>query len=362
MDVPPQEGPQEEEVAMAIRQRNGRYQIDVTYKGKRRFATADDPDTARAEEARLTTELYAEVGKEAGGDKSPAWTLEFTFERVTKMVWEGSRSEAKNASIVKDILAFIPGVTPITAITTTTVDRYKEHLKERGNVASSVNRKLAVLSKALSYAAQRPEDSHLVKKPAVDLHEVNDGRIRWLEQHEEDTILSLLAQEGHLEALEAIIILLDTGLRCGELLALTGRDIDLPGKVLTCWVNKTDKPRTIPLTKRVLAILKERVKVTLGGLPLFALSYDALAGRWGWLRTKMKMDRDEDFVLHALRHTFATRLVRAGVDLYRVKTLLGHRKIETTERYAHLAPRDLADAVSVLEPKAPMVATEGGIK
>ncbi len=333
---------------MAIRQRNGRWQIDVTLKGVRRFATADSLDQAKAEEARLTVALYAAT-KEA--TKEPkAWTLEFTFQRVTKMVWEGTRSETKNASLVKDILQFIPGDTPITSITTGTVDRYKEHLKERGNVASSVNRKLAVLGKALSYAAQRSEDSGLTKKPEVELEEVNDGRIRWLEQHEEDRALSLLAQEGHLEALEAIITLLDTGLRCGELLALTGRDIDLPAKVLTCWVNKTDKPRTIPLTKRVQAIIKTRLIKAQSGV-LFDITYDALAGRWNWLREKMKLAEDEDFVLHALRHTFATRLVKAGVDLYRVKTLLGHRKIETTERYAHLAPKDLADAVAFLEPQ-----------
>ena len=51
---------------------------------------------------------------------------------------------------------------------------------------------------------------------------------------------------------------------------------------------------------------------------------------------------------HDLRHDFASRLVMGGVDLYRVKELLAHGSIAMTERYAHLAPEALAEAVEVL--------------
>jgi site-specific recombinase XerC len=51
---------------------------------------------------------------------------------------------------------------------------------------------------------------------------------------------------------------------------------------------------------------------------------------------------------HDLRHTFASRLVMSGVDVYRVKQLLGHGSVVTTERYAHLSARHLAAAVEKL--------------
>ena len=50
-----------------------------------------------------------------------------------------------------------------------------------------------------------------------------------------------------------------------------------------------------------------------------------------------------------LRHTFATRLVQAGVDLYTVSKLLGHREITTTQRYAHHYPESLRSGVEVLD-------------
>lgn len=55
------------------------------------------------------------------------------------------------------------------------------------------------------------------------------------------------------------------------------------------------------------------------------------------------------FRFHDLRHTFATRLVQAGVDLYKVAKLLGHKDIRMTQRYAHHYPESLRDGVEVLD-------------
>lgn len=57
----------------------------------------------------------------------------------------------------------------------------------------------------------------------------------------------------------------------------------------------------------------------------------------------------KDFHFHDLRHTFATRLVQAGVDFYRVKELLGHKTINMTMRYAHHYPESLRSSIDVLD-------------
>jgi site-specific recombinase XerD len=66
---------------------------------------------------------------------------------------------------------------------------------------------------------------------------------------------------------------------------------------------------------------------------------------WAKVVTTAKL---QDFTFHDLRHTFASKLVQAGVDLNTVRELLGHSDIKMTLRYAHLAPEHQAAAVAKL--------------
>ena len=81
----------------------------------------------------------------------------------------------------------------------------------------------------------------------------------------------------------------------------------------------------------------------------FKITVDEGERAWKWVRAKMGFEGDEEFVIHALRHTCASKLVNAGVDLYVVKEWLGHSTIQVTERYAHLNPDKLVHAVTMLE-------------
>ena len=57
----------------------------------------------------------------------------------------------------------------------------------------------------------------------------------------------------------------------------------------------------------------------------------------------------KDFHFHDLRHTFASHLVMAGVDLTTVSRLLGHKSLTMTLRYAHLAPAHMTKALEILD-------------
>jgi site-specific recombinase XerD len=60
-----------------------------------------------------------------------------------------------------------------------------------------------------------------------------------------------------------------------------------------------------------------------------------------WFERAVKLASIQNFHWHDLRHTYASRLVQRGVDLYTVQRLLGHKDSKMTMRYAHLAPKNL---------------------
>ena len=67
-----------------------------------------------------------------------------------------------------------------------------------------------------------------------------------------------------------------------------------------------------------------------------------------WWKAVLQESKVRDFHWHDIRHTFASRLVMAGVDIYTVNELMGHAVISVTQRYAHLAPARLQAAVDTL--------------
>ena len=81
----------------------------------------------------------------------------------------------------------------------------------------------------------------------------------------------------------------------------------------------------------------------------FTVDRDQAENAWTWVRKTMGLSGDTEFVMHALRHTTATRLIDKGIDLYTVKEWLGHSTIQVTERYAHLNPDKLVHAATALE-------------
>jgi integrase len=188
----------------------------------------------------------------------------------------------------------------------------------------------------------------------IKLRKERRGRIRVISREEEQQILDLLLNTEHNERRhfypqvgQLVIVLADTGLRLGEALALKYEDVDFTTGLISVWVNKGDRPRSLPMTSRVREILEARS--TANPVRVFSVAQYQVSNAWAFVRRTMKLEQDKEFVPHALRHTCASRLINKGVDLYVVKEWLGHASISTTQIYAHLAPQKLAEAVAVLE-------------
>jgi integrase len=163
-----------------------------------------------------------------------------------------------------------------------------------------------------------------------------------------------LRPAGYVDHIRPLVLLaLNTGLRRGELFSLKWGDISFTSKMLTvrAAASKSGDSRRVPLNVEAETTLKAwhtRQKPE-------ATDY-VFPGEAGARLTNMNKAWDtvcdfakvKDFRLHDCRHHFASMLVQKGVDLYQVKELLGHHSIEMTQRYAHLAPGNLAAAVQKL--------------
>ncbi len=214
-------------------------------------------------------------------------------------------------------------------------------LRNGGNSNATINRKLAALRKLLKKAHRMGEIKSL---PEFIRLKERAGRIRFLEQDEEDALFGAIRGRSE-EYYRLAVFLVDTGARLGEAIGLHWNDIGR--NQVTFWITKSGKSRTIPLTKRAQKVLRA-AKPARGG-PFIHIKQQKFRTVWHAAKEDCCLGDDADVVPHILRHTCASRLVRGGIDLRRVQMWLGHQTLQMTMRYAHLATRDLDACLPVLE-------------
>jgi integrase/recombinase XerD len=157
------------------------------------------------------------------------------------------------------------------------------------------------------------------------------------------------------------------GLRVEELLHLRVADIDSARMFVIVRQGKGRKDRLVPLSQRLLTELRAYWRVYQPRTWLFPGVSSNRPLHAGTVQRMMQRTRrsagiDKPATLHTLRHSFATHLHEAGVDLVTLQKLLGHQSIESTLLYLHLSQRHLQKTPCLLDlialPKTPP-ATEG---
>ena len=186
----------------------------------------------------------------------------------------------------------------------------------------------------------------------VQQRKENNERVRYLTDAEEITLRSVI-QKSYIEHLPEFEVALMTGMRQSDQFERTWGDVDLNAGTVRVPLTKNGKCRFVRLNSRALAVLRASRDQGLGTGRLFPV----LEPRWFTRATREA--RIEDFHWHDLRHTFASRLVMAGVDIRTVQELMGHKSITMTMRYAHLSPQHRVAALERLCASATTTATEG---
>tara|TARA_R110002020_G_scaffold197481_4_gene398568 strand:+ start:191 stop:1177 length:987 start_codon:yes stop_codon:yes gene_type:complete len=328
--------------------------VSVSYRGRRIRRDFPSLDEATVFEAEANAALLA--GREI---KDPNWTkssgVPCTFggmaDHIWKMEWCNQKARDHTFNRMLAVVEHFGDRTPLEDITSYDLEQYVLSLRSIGNSPATINRKLAITTKVFNYAHRHG----LIKtKPTVSKQREPEGRVEYYSAEGESKMLSVLTRFPNIQDLFEVLI--DTGMRRGEALTLEWRDVDFDKNQITLSDPdkiKTALPRSIPMTSRVCSILTRRYKQIQGDFqelefPQRPFPYtDSYVD--GVTRSCRKDGSECEAVFHTCRHTFISRLIQKGVPLVTVKTLAGHRSIQTTMRYAHLAPSNFTDAISVLE-------------
>ena len=264
-----------------------------------------------------------------------AYTL--TFNRY----WLGSKSERTVEINAQDVLNILGASLELSEISEVSIDLLIGTLKAKGNTPATINRKLALLSKVLSYALDR---GAIPRKPKIEKLKEFQGRLRWVSPEEEISLLQFF-KNTNIQMYVFAIMALDTGLRVSELLHLEMRDIE--NGWVRVWESKGGTPRSVPLTERAKEAVRS-LQVSSGKL-FDGLNQDHVTYQWNQMKQALGLGGDKEFVPHCLRHTFCSRLVQKGVSIFTIKELAGHSSVNVTMRYAHLAQNNLLEAIKTLE-------------
>ncbi len=234
-------------------------------------------------------------------------------------------------------------------ITPKVIIEYKTIRRSQGMKPATINREMALLRGAFSLAVKEWEWCRTNPFSKVREEVENNARDRWLRDEEEIVLLQHCPDWLR----EIVIFALETGLRQGEILNLTWEAVDLKREMLTVMKSKNGTRRGIPLSQRALDLLRNKIKVRSIQTTLVfhsrehtAYSSGNIERAWGRVRANAKL---VDLRFHDLRHTFATRLVQAGEQLYAVSQLLGHKTLAMTQRYAHHCPESLRSTIQALD-------------
>ena len=200
---------------------------------------------------------------------------------------------------------------------------------------ATINRGLAVLKNMLNFAVKR---GYLEANPLVGFGSLPEEQIplRIMTLGQERRLVMLVADCNPVIG-AYVAILGETGLRKSEGLRMKWADVDFEKKMLTVPKSKTGEPRYIPLSDYAIEWLSSLYSESPWVFTL-ATGKPLKAPRESFAKGKKLAGLDWVRGLHDLRHFRATQWLIHGVDIYTVKDYLGHKRIETTQRYLHLVP------------------------
>jgi site-specific recombinase XerD len=229
---------------------------------------------------------------------------------------------------------------------------FQLHLVEQGVSSTTINATLTGLTFFFGVSLERPT---ALKRMSRVRQPQKLPQVLSVEEVER-----LLASASNPKHRAALAVAYGAGLRASEVVHLKIADIDSERMIVRVVQGKGRRDRYAMLSPSLLEILRDwwrhghaQGKMLQGGWlfpgrnPMSPLSTRQLNHACHLAATKAELDKR--ISMHTLRHSFATHLLENKVDIRVIQVLLGHRKLETTARYSHVATHMLSEVTSPLE-------------
>lgn len=279
---------------------------------------------------------------------------ELTFERLQELYSDWSKTMRSYRTLQARIRALcrfsscFPGLLP-EQVTTAHIEQFRKWFRGEGVKNRTINETIAGLSGVYSYAIKM---GLLVENPFRKIEMLKESKKmpKWLTGDEIDRVMQA-AEEDSVNAHLFFAIGIYAGLRKNEILNARWGWFDFRLDFLHVQSGpyfelKDQEDRTVPLHRKLKAIL-ERYRPEEKVLDGYLIAPQNKPKKEGYRfeirKTYARVIRAAGVPWcnpHILRHTFASQLVAAGTDLYKVSTWLGHQSYQTTQIYAHLRPSD----------------------
>lgn len=289
----------------------------------------------------------------------------FTTRYLPLQFDHGKKSAAKEEQLYRLHIAPILAKFSFAEIMPLHVEKIGKAMKDKGLSPKTIAYAYAVIRQVWNLAnnddvTDRQHPTRKVKKPKL-----NNKRERFISEEEETILLEALKKRS-MTTHDMAIMSLDTGARWGELAALKWQNVDLEACTARLMDTKAGDNRTIHTTTARVKEMLDRRKATAKSHYVFPAVGGEMQRQVNVVFSRVVMDLGlndgitdprQKVCFHTLRHSFASRLAMAGVPLYTIAKAMGHHTIAMTERYAHLAPDVLRDAMVHLE-KQPAAAAK----
>lgn len=265
-----------------------------------------------------------------------------------------SEQGQKKCMLNKHLIPFF-GKIALDKISSLQIEEFKSRKQSIGLSNKSINNILGILGKCLKTA----QEWEIVDKvPKIKPLKVAPKDPVYLNEEDYNKLLEASKDKGMFY--EMLLFTLRTGVRIGELLALEWSDIDFNEKLVTIKRNivnghvgspKNNKYRRIYLAQDVFDALNIRRKSNGLIFPSVINTYQTRSSCRHKLERLCAKANVKKIGWHGLRHSFASQLATNGVSLKTIQELLGHSDLKMVQRYAHLEPVTLKEAIRTLEPR-----------